>query len=46
MVVAATAIHLLARCSRQYAPIAASQLQYPSSPARADRSIAVIATVK
>ena len=35
-----------ARCSRQYALIAARKLQYRSSPARADRYTAATATAK
>jgi hypothetical protein len=39
-------IHLTARCIQQYVPNVASPLQYLSSPARADRYIAVIAIAK
>jgi hypothetical protein len=44
--IAATVPHLHARCSRQCALIVARKLQYPSSPAKVDRYIAVIATAK
>jgi hypothetical protein len=46
MVIADTAIVPLARCSLQYVPIVARKPKYPSSHAKTDLYIAVIASVK
>jgi len=46
MVIVDTAIVLLAKCSRQYAPIVARKLKYRLSLAKVDRCTAEIATIK